>query len=41
MKNVYNDPAYLKVKKEMHKKLSEVRKKYMDSDENNQRFIKK
>ena len=40
MKNVYNDPAYLKVRKTMHKKLSALRKKYKDSDNNDQKFIK-
>ncbi|HMR85696.1 MAG TPA: sulfatase [Niabella sp.] len=40
MHNVYNDPAYKKVKKEMHRKLKSIRKKYKDSDANDQRFIK-
>ncbi len=40
MKNVYNDPAYAKVRKELMQKLSEVRKYYKDSDENDKWFIK-
>lgn len=40
MRNVYDDPAYAKVKKEMHKKLGELRAKYRDSDENDRWFIK-
>lgn len=39
LKNVYQDPSYAKVRKQMHSKLKKVRKKYGDSDENNQRFI--
>lgn len=33
MKNVYNDPAYAKVREELHKKLEALRVKYKDSDE--------
>lgn len=33
MHNVYDDPSYEKVQKEMHQKLVEIRKKYGDSDE--------
>lgn len=33
MNNVYNDQAYASVRKEMHKKLKEIRIKYGDSDE--------
>ncbi|WP_257670777.1 sulfatase family protein [Parapedobacter tibetensis] len=39
MRNVYDDPEYKEVRETMHRKLEEVRKKYKDSDENNQRFI--
>lgn len=41
MRNVYNDPAYQKIRKNMHKRLEEIRKKYGDSDENNRRYISK
>ncbi len=40
MHNVYDDPAYVGVRKEMHQKLDELRKKYHDSDENDQRYLK-
>lgn len=40
MKSVYNDPAYAKVQKELHARLTELRKKYCDSDELDQKFIK-
>lgn len=40
MHNVYNDPEYADVRKMMHEKLDEVRKKYGDSDENDQKFLK-
>ncbi|MGN5955899.1 sulfatase family protein [Sphingobacterium lactis] len=39
MRNVYADPAYRKIRAQMHKKLDKIRKEYKDSDENNQRFI--
>lgn len=39
MRNVYNDPSYAKVKKQMHKKLDKIRKKYNDNDENDKKFI--
>jgi arylsulfatase A-like enzyme len=39
MKSVYNDPAYAKVQKMMHQRLSELRAKYGDSDANDQKFI--
>lgn len=41
MNNVYNDPAYAKVKKTMHAKLKKLRRKYKDSDELNQHYISK
>ncbi len=44
MNNVYQDPSYNSVKKEMHKKLTEIRIKYKDSDtldkENLERYLK-
>lgn len=40
MKNIYNDPAYADVQKELHAKLEQLRKDYGDSDENNDRFLK-
>ncbi|WP_207508378.1 sulfatase family protein [Telluribacter humicola] len=39
MKNVYDDPAYAKVKKELHAKLEQLRKKYKDSDEISQGYV--
>lgn len=39
MTNVYADPAYREVKEEMHKKLTELREKYGDSDENDRQFL--
>lgn len=39
MKSVYNDPAYAEVQKMMHGRLTELRTKYGDSDELNQKFI--
>lgn len=39
MRNVYNDPKYADIKEMMHQKLVEIREKYGDSDENNQRFL--
>ncbi len=40
MHNVYQDPAYKKVKKTMHRKLKKIRKSYKDSDANDQNFIR-
>ena len=40
MKNVYDDPAYTEVQEMMHKKLTELREGYGDSDENDQKFLK-
>jgi len=40
MKNIYNDPSYTDVQKMMHERLVEMRTKYGDSDENNQKFLK-
>lgn len=39
LRNVYEDPDYAKVREHMHEKLRELRKKYKDSDENDQKFI--
>ena len=39
MKSVYNDPAYADVQKDLHVRLEELRTKYGDSDELNQKFI--
>ncbi len=41
MNNVYNNPAYAEVVEMMKKKLDELRVKYKDSDELNQKFIEK
>lgn len=40
MKNVYSDPAYSEVQEMMHERLAEMRTKYGDSDENDQKFLK-
>lgn len=40
MKNIYNDPAYAEVQKELHEKLDETRKYYNDNDENDQKYLK-
>lgn len=39
VKNVYNDPAYTDIRAELHKKLDELRVKYKDSAELDQKFI--
>jgi arylsulfatase A-like enzyme len=39
LKNVYNDPAYAKVRRELHVQLEELRKKYKDNKETSQSFI--
>ncbi|QNL51683.1 sulfatase [Olivibacter sp. SDN3] len=39
LRNVYDDPSYQTVSQEMRKKLTELRKKYKDSEENDQQFI--
>jgi len=41
MKSVYDDPAYAKVKAELHRKLTELRKQYKDSDQLDQKYISK
>lgn len=40
MKSVYNDPTYAEVQKMMHQRLADLRTKYGDSDELDQKFIK-
>ncbi len=39
LKNVYDDPSYEAVKKDMHARLEGVRRHYGDSDELNRKFI--
>ncbi|NOR75717.1 MAG: DUF4976 domain-containing protein, partial [Draconibacterium sp.] len=39
MNNVYSDPNYSEVVKKLHKELDELRVKYGDSDELNQKYI--
>lgn len=39
MKNVYDDPAYAKVKKDLHVKLEELRKKYKDNTALSERYV--
>lgn len=39
LKNVYQDPAYGKVKEELHKKLEQLRKKYRDNTALSQQYI--
>ncbi|RKD90991.1 sulfatase family protein [Mangrovibacterium diazotrophicum] len=41
LKNVYDDPAYASVQKELHQKLDELRRYYKDSDELDQFYIEK
>jgi arylsulfatase A-like enzyme len=41
MKNIYNNPAYVLVQNEMHSRLKDLRKKYKDSDELDQAYIRK
>ena len=40
MKNVYNDPVYSEVLARLHKELNEIRAKYKDSEELDDRYIK-
>ena len=37
--NVYDDPSYADIKKQMHDRLSELRAKYGDSDENDKMYL--
>jgi arylsulfatase A-like enzyme len=39
MKNVYDDPAYSKVKKDLHLKLEELRTKYKDNTQLSQQYV--
>jgi arylsulfatase A-like enzyme len=39
MKSVYDDPTYASVQKNLHKRLTELRTQYGDSDELDQKFI--
>ncbi|HCX74234.1 MAG TPA: sulfatase [Algoriphagus sp.] len=39
LQNVYDDPAYAQVKKELHQKLDDLRKKYGDNSEISQRYL--
>lgn len=41
MKNVYNDPKYAAVKKELHQKLTQLRVKYKDSETLDKKYIEK
>jgi arylsulfatase A-like enzyme len=41
MRNVYNDPAYISVRDNLHKRLSELMKRYKDSDELARSFLPK
>lgn len=41
LKNVYNDPAYAKIKADLHKKLAQLRIKYKDSEELDKMYIAK
>jgi hypothetical protein len=39
MKNVYEDPAYAEIRKDLHVQLEDLRKKYGDSSELSQSYI--
>ena len=39
MKSVYGDPAYATIQKQLHQRLTELRKQYGDTDEIDQKFI--
>ena len=39
LKSVYNDPAYADVQADLHKRLTELRAKYGDSDELDKKFL--
>ena len=41
LKNVYNDPAYAKIKKDLHARLDQLRKKYKDNTQLSQGYIEK
>lgn len=40
MKNVYDDPAYADIRRELHEKLEALRTQYGDSDELNEHYLK-
>ncbi len=40
MSNIYDNPAYAEVRKNLHKRLEELRTQYGDSDELNDRYLK-
>ncbi len=40
LKNIYNDPSYADVQAGLHKKLTELRTKYGDSDELDRKYLK-
>lgn len=40
MRNVYGDPAHAQVRERLHKRLTELRAHYGDSDEKDQAFLK-
>jgi arylsulfatase A-like enzyme len=39
LKNVYDDPAYTNVKKDLHRRLEELRKKYKDNTNLSQQYV--
>jgi hypothetical protein len=39
MKSIYNDPSYASIQKDLHKRLTELRAQYGDSDALDQKFI--
>jgi arylsulfatase A-like enzyme len=39
LKNVYNDPAYSKIRADLHKRLDELRVKYKDNSELSQKYV--
>ncbi len=39
LKNVYDDPAYAKVRKDLHARLEKLRKKYKDNTQLSQRYV--
>ena len=41
MNNIYNDSKYIKIKEDLHNRLSELKLKYGDSDSLNQMHIKR
>lgn len=41
LKSVYNDPAYAEVQAKLHKDLEALRKKYKDSPEPDQVYIRR